>query len=207
MPATFAFIDTETTGLDEQEHQLVEVAVIIRHPGSLDVEHVFYPAHTLEGAEPEALEVNRYHERYANIEWQPANEVAAELRHLLDGVTLVGANPGFDIGFVKALLRKVGDRPTWHHRPIDVETLAYPLIIDFDEPLERPLGLAQTAEQLGIEVDNVARHGALYDAQLTRDVFDVIIDASNATRRMLDSVYEQLMAERYGLQRPKLVTP
>lgn len=64
---TLAFVDTETTGLDPERHEVWEIAVIIRGhrtPGS-DGEYLWQLLPDLAKAEPTALRINRYYERHA----------------------------------------------------------------------------------------------------------------------------------------------
>jgi len=50
--------------------------------------------------------------------------VAGWLAVILDGATIVGANPAFDAAFMTRFLRSHGHAPTWHHHLVDVTALA-----------------------------------------------------------------------------------
>ncbi|MEV0805746.1 hypothetical protein [Micromonospora sp. NPDC050200] len=53
----------------------------------------------------------------------PRRAVARWLAQILDGATIVGANPAFDAGFMARFLRAHGHAPTWHHHLVDVAAL------------------------------------------------------------------------------------
>ncbi|GGU84538.1 hypothetical protein GCM10010275_19490 [Streptomyces litmocidini] len=135
-----AFIDTETTGLDPRSHDAWEIAVIMRHPGHPDLENLFQLRTSLALADPKALEIGRYKERFVvpdsefAIELPTATWAAtavlteADLMHslaaLLDGATLVGSNPAFDDRFLTKLFNEAGLPPRWHYRTVDIATMA-----------------------------------------------------------------------------------
>jgi hypothetical protein len=92
------FLDTETTGLDTATHEVVELAYSeLNDP---NVRTLIVP-HTLVHADPEALRINRYHERgleYRSL-WATPDEFE-QMRHDLSGVTICSANVVFDLGFI-----------------------------------------------------------------------------------------------------------
>ncbi len=120
------FVDIETTGLDPWRHQIVELAwAVDDYPVN-----VVYPRHTLRGADPKALEVNRYHERHLDDAdlWSTPDEVS---RFLVDarGATLVAANPHFDASFLAV---HFGHAP-WRYRLFDVQVFAAG-VLDWEIP-------------------------------------------------------------------------
>lgn len=167
------FLDTETTGLDPERHEMWEYCLIVRN----DSEDGKYSG-TWEGqvtpsdlasADPMALKVGRFYDRYVPGSSLPRN-VARTLARVLNGATLVGANPPFDAAFISKFLRKNNQAPAWNHRMVDVEVLAQAVL-----KLPEPIGLVKSAEALGIEVDKEAAHTASYDAQLAMQVYDKVI--------------------------------
>ncbi|WP_406325861.1 3'-5' exonuclease [Streptomyces sp. NBC_01617] len=137
-PRPLAFIDTETTGLDPDQHQVWEIAVIMRHPGQPDWEAHWQirptELHLAQSAEPKALEIGRYHERMVipndyfvgqiDAHGRPAGmshkTLAYDLTKLLKGAVLVGSNPAFDAAFLRVLLESA----PWHYRTVDIATMA-----------------------------------------------------------------------------------
>jgi DNA polymerase III epsilon subunit-like protein len=165
----FVFVDTETTGLDFQRHQLTEVSWIVRYEDGRQEERQYFPDHTLDGADEKALELTHYHERIAPQERSPASEWLVRFLDDADRAILVGAVPDFDARHLEQAAARIGRRPTWDHHLLDVETLALPLI---SPGPEAPRSLAKTCRALGIPHDQDQAHGALYDAQQAMRVFD-----------------------------------
>jgi DNA polymerase III epsilon subunit-like protein len=165
----FVFMDTEATGLDHHRHELTEVAWIVRFEDGREEERRFFPEHTTDGADDDALELTRYQDRIAPQQRTPAKEwLTLFLEDARDAV-LVGAVPDFDARHLERMCRKLGLEPTWDHHLLDVETLALPFIA---EGPETPRSLAKTCAALGIPHDKDQAHGALYDAQQAMRVFD-----------------------------------
>jgi hypothetical protein len=143
------FVDTETTGLDPERHQIWEVALIT--PGG--DEHVSqFPIVEL-SADPFALEVGHYWERQWGSDSTEISATAAifdahkpssrrkffpkegravtpgeawarYFRDLTAGCHLVGAVVSFDEERLRKLLRSRGVLPRWQYHLIDVEALA-----------------------------------------------------------------------------------
>lgn len=165
----FVFVDTEATGLDHQRHELTEVAWIVRFEDGREVERRFFPDHTTDGADDDALELTQHATRIAPQPKTPAREWLRTFLADADGAVLVGAVPDFDARHLERMCRKLGLAPTWDHHLLDVETLALPLIAAGPEA---PRSLAKTCAALGIPHDKDQAHGALYDARQAMRVFD-----------------------------------
>jgi DNA polymerase III epsilon subunit-like protein len=189
-----AFVDTESTGLDPFLHDPWEIAVVLRVDGA-DEEHVFRIEPDLTNADPEALRINRYHERTSAPDWvwDDRQTAARHLHDLLDGAVLIGSNPAFDAEMLTHLLGRYFDQPRpWHYRTVDVVTLAagslYGRAADRARRRLAPWWLTQITAVLGwpwrsydvsrlVEVDPPAPdvgHTALPDARWVRDMWDRI---------------------------------
>jgi DNA polymerase III epsilon subunit-like protein len=120
---TLVFLDTETTGLDNRRHEVWEIAYAVDDGPILSS----FVSHSPAGANPFALEVNGYYDRFKGEPFLGL-KFEAELRERLAGATLVGANPAFDAGFLEA---RWGEAP-WHYRMLDIESYAVP-ILGFDK--------------------------------------------------------------------------
>ncbi len=119
------FVDTETTGLHPGS-QMFELAWKCEGPNH--VQTLIVP-HTLYGADPKALEVNKYRERGIQ-NWTTCGEIEVDaFRRAATNATLVMANPVFD---VPHLMELIGFQ-VWHYRLIDVESYAMP-ILGYDNP-------------------------------------------------------------------------
>lgn len=176
----FVFVDTETTGLDHTRHELTEVAWIVRFEDGTEVERQYFPEHTLDGADPGALEITQYFTRIANQPRSPASEWLVQFLEDATGAVLVGAVPDFDARHLERAARKIQRTPTWDHHLLDVETLALPLIAAGPSA---PPSLARTCAALGVPHDRAQAHGALYDAQQAKRAFDAVWELLTALRR------------------------
>lgn len=166
MTAPVCFVDCETTGLDPDVHEIWEVALI-----DVDgTEHHWFLPVDLGRADPYALKVGHFYERYDRPNRWPLDYFATEFERLTAGKHLVGAVVSFDEERLRKLLRANGACPDWSHRTICVETLAAGHL-----KLPTPVGLRKTAELLDIKVDETALHTALGDARLAKTVYDHIM--------------------------------
>lgn len=133
------FVDTETTGLDPDRHEIWEVGLILPD-GS---EHEWQLPVDLSRADPIALNIGRFHDRrpMSGTEnyrpWGPEKhegkwvihsermpEWCSEFVRLTRGLHLAGAVVSFDAERLWRLLRANGQCPMWHYHLIDVEALA-----------------------------------------------------------------------------------
>ncbi len=167
----FVFIDTEATGLDLSRQDLTEVSWVVRYEDGSEEERRYFPEHTLDGADDDALALTAYHEKIAPQPKTPMKVWLTEFLEHAEKAVLVGAVPDFDSRQLAKACERLQVEPTWDHHLLDVETLALPLIADGPQ---KPRSLAKTCQALGVEHDKHQAHGALYDARQAKAVFDRI---------------------------------
>lgn len=170
---TLAFLDIETSGLNPFWHDVLEVAYVREFgDGSTRETHFSLPI-DMDRASEDALRVNRYHARKAELAAIQTNAQRACQRMLveLEDCTIVGANPAFDATFLRFLIwqnRLI--EPTWYYRLIDLNTLGtgwakHPNILRTEA----------LAEEFGVPIPE-GYHSALVDARWNREVYHAILD-------------------------------
>lgn len=155
------FLDTETTGLDPALHEMWEIAWAVNDGPTQSC----IVTHTICTADPRALELNGYWTR--GFAEHPVESADVTLREILAGATIVGANPAFDTAFLRA---RWGLAP-WHHRLVDVESMAL-TVLDYD----RPKGLHALATDLRDRGHDIPSpdHTAAADVETTRAVYNAL---------------------------------
>ena len=104
MRITYIFIDIETSGLDPDFHEILEIACIKIEPnGKKQTYYTKIHPMNIEIANTKALEINGYNPK----DWRDASyppEVAEKLETFLSGAMLIGHNIKFDVAFISELL-------------------------------------------------------------------------------------------------------
>jgi hypothetical protein len=194
-------IDSETTSLTPDYPDgfgtIWELALIERDCGA---ERLYRMEPDIDRADEGALKVGRYHERTAGMNysdaippghgeiwdlaqtseplWSDPGDLAPHIAGLLDGATLIAANPTFDAGFLSAFLVAYGCEPApWHYRLRDIGSIAWGWLNGRNThayasatgryPL--PSLDASTddfARALGVDPEKFDRHTALGDCRL-----------------------------------------
>lgn len=177
-----AFVDTETTGLDSERHEVWDIAIIQRwiSPSTqrvVDTEHTwtFWPQ-DMSTADPTALRLNKFYERTFNVRESFFTSTEARvIARLLDGATFIGAVPDFDARFLDKLLRKYGAAPAWHYHLVDVENLMVGALAARGEPLAPPWDSHYLSDRIGVTQDEDSKHTAMGDARWARDCYDAVM--------------------------------
>ena len=174
MNARIVFLDMETTGLDAEQNEIVEVcAMQWNGPGAVGPS---FSARIMPRGEcdPRAAAVNGFDRgKWANSGAEPYSAaIVGQLAALLDGAIVAGANPAFDRAFVAAEARRLGfDPPRWSHRNLDVQSLAVPLLVRGDI---RSTKQTDIAEFLGI--DTREAHSASGDVVIAIKIWEAFLE-------------------------------
>ncbi|MGD8547515.1 MAG: ribonuclease T [Thiohalophilus sp.] len=189
-------IDVETGGFDCDSHALLEIAAIpitMDTSGKLKLtETIACHVEPFEGAQldPKALEftgIDPYHP------FRLAKPEAEALEMIFDAVAeqvrlqqctraiLVGHNPFFDLGFIKAAAKRQGFKKMPFHQfsTFDTATLGG---LAFGQTV-----LARAAKAAGIKWDNQEAHSAVYDAERTAELFCDIVNRWDESVKLPES--------------------
>lgn len=162
------FLDTETTGLEPDKHEIWELAWAVNDENP--VRESIIP-HSLLMANLDSLEMNGYYDRVPEgvdiSSYSPRVEL--ELRRILKGNTLVCANPTFDRMFLR---ERWGDEP-YHYRSLDIESMAVG-ILEYDRP-KGLKGVSDDLRGLGYNIGEPT-HAAWIDVVVLRESYRALRD-------------------------------
>jgi DNA polymerase III alpha subunit (gram-positive type) len=122
-----AIVDLETTGLDEERHEIIEVGMVVVDQGTLEIidtlDMKVKPTHP-ETASPRAIEVNGYNK----TEWVDAESLKTAMIALTTkakGAIFCSQNVTFDWKFVNAGFNKTGVVDLMDYHRIDLFTMSW----------------------------------------------------------------------------------
>ncbi len=178
-----AFVDTETTGLDPDLHEIYEVGLIVREDET-DTEYHWWLPVDIGRADARALAVGRYYERHpmARESWSSGDvsephTFARLFSRLTAGAHLVGAVVSFDEERLRKLLRSNGGCPDWHYHLIDVEalTVGHLAARGIGYPLTLPWDSKMLTRWMDLDPDSYDVHTAMGDARWAQDLYDAVM--------------------------------
>jgi len=173
-PAFFAF-DTETTGLDPDKDQIIQIGMILLDNAFNEVSRKVIHAFPEVPVHPKAAEVNGY----SVEEWTNRGAVSqivlfAEIHAFVDGCR--GMHPlchniPFDVGFLKKLFKVHEGAYGKHFSYHTVDTVGIALFVDMvlSGKKSSSYKLASLCERFSITLDNA--HDALADIEATVNLF------------------------------------
>ncbi len=177
-----AFVDTETTGLDPDRHEIWDVGLIV---GDTEAdhweEHQWFLPVDLGRADAFALKMGHFYDRYPGateefVPWAPSGivergEFAYEFARLTVGTHLVGAVISFDEERLRKLLRANGACPDWHYHLVDVEA-----IVAGKLGIQPPWKSDDLGAAVGVEpLSDEERHTALGDAKWAMRIYAAVM--------------------------------
>ena len=181
------FIDTETTGLDNQKHGIIEIALEFHVNGDKISEKCikFYDRESI--VDLSALKFNKV--KYSDlVNLQDSKDAMIELIDYIlklktDRETVVcGHNVAFDLGMIKSLLSRhniEGWDSVVSYRVLDTCTIARFLIqagIIEAEFGSKGAGLSNVANALGVSFKDLTLHTAADDTKLCAAVYYAMLD-------------------------------
>ncbi len=178
-------VDIETSGFNPKKNALLEIAaVIVELNSNNDLEiterystHVVpFKNSELDAAALKFNGIDPYHPFRMAIDEKDALDMLfkpikhAVKRNNCTRAILVGHNPAFDIGFLNAAIQRTQIKRSPFHpfSTFDTATLgglAYQQTV-----------LAKIAQAAGLKWDNEKAHSALYDAEMTAELFCMIVN-------------------------------
>jgi DNA polymerase III subunit epsilon len=173
-----AFVDIETTGLDPEKQEIIELGVVITKmkDGALvvtdQIDLKVQPKH-IETAEPQALRVNGYND----ADWLFAVSIEEAMKSFVektDGAIFTAHNVTFDYCFIEQTLKQLGMTHNLHYHKLDTISLAFGILHnDADADVNR-FSLQKLCEYYNIE--NKKAHSAFADAYATYEVFKKLLN-------------------------------
>lgn len=152
----YVFLDIETSGLNPQYHEVIEVGYVMEDGREVEFSLPF----SEQRADAKALAVNGWGVRpFAPL--LDANSARNTLRDDLDGAYLVGQQIHFDATFLKEFLNEV----VWNFRLVELSSLVAGAV-----GIMPPMKSEQITQLTGVA--NTGKHTALADAQWNKRVFD-----------------------------------
>jgi DNA polymerase III epsilon subunit-like protein len=175
-----AFVDTETTGLSVDNHEIIEIGCIIYDQSKDKVLDEWVkkvaPRH-IETASQEALEINGYAK---NPKAYKGNIKLALLKFnkIINGCMIVGQNVEFDIKFLETAMSEFKIEPSFErHRKIELMSVAWPAVRDTEI---EGLGLRNLCDHF--KISNAGAHSALVDCRRTLGVYKCLMEIYNANK-------------------------
>lgn len=203
-PVPLAVVDLETTGLDPERHDAWEIAIVRRNTNGMVSEYLWQKRpneQALLEADPEALRINRYHERMVVPDDAYAldftsgfggflpvtiglGEMVKQIHTLLDGAVFIGSNPGFDAAFLRKML---GAAP-WQYRPVCVATLAAGFLYSAEPgsmpDYGHPFSTGHVSRHMGVSQPGPDdAHTALGDARWAFNLYNAVVTSPSYRER------------------------
>lgn len=181
-------VDTETTGQDPEEHDVIEVSFWRLSDDNQKTWCI--KAMNPETITEKALYINKHkredilhHSQYGRETYLEPVDAIEEIEAWImdDDATVeerafVGHNPEFDFNFLKKLWEKAGSPNTFPFKPFIIDTLMLTRLIDLCTGKRRPrYNLGSLVKDF--KITKVTAHRAAGDTKMTKDLFVKQFDA------------------------------
>jgi DNA polymerase III epsilon subunit family exonuclease len=159
-----AFIDIETTGLNLQKHEIVDIGCIITTPDFEIIEEfeLKIKPNFLENADPVSLKISHYNQE----DWVDAYDIKEAIKIFSEKVKdciMVGHNVAFDAGFLEYTYNKNNITNSMHYHKLDTISIAWAKL--HHEPDLKHFSLHELCARFDIK--NPDAHTGLGDAKAT----------------------------------------
>jgi DNA polymerase III subunit epsilon len=168
-------LDTETTGLSPRDgHRIVEIGAIelLNHMPTGEVFHFYFDPQRDMPKEAEAV----HGLSSAFLKGKPLfGDKAADFLNFVGDATLIIHNASFDMGFINAELKAVGQPVIAMTQVVDTLAIAkqkFPMASN---------SLDALCKRFGIDLSRRSKHGALLDSELLADVYLELIGGRQTT--------------------------
>jgi DNA polymerase-3 subunit epsilon len=174
-PQIFAFLDTETTGLDASKHELIEVAGIVvkivdpKDEANYEILEEFVykiKPERLSDADPVSLKINHYDPS----KWMDAvslREAMEAVSEKTEGAVMIAHNVSFDTAFLDKAFRDTEVENKMHYHRMDTVSMAYALLRN--NPDVNSLSLRALCQYFSIPQENA--HEALSDVRALLELY------------------------------------
>jgi len=169
------FIDIETTGLDRDKHEIIEIGCIIVNGENFEIVEEYSakikPDH-IETADSKALKINGY----SQDKWKDAKnakDVLQKISEMAEEGMIAGWNVAFDWAFVEDYFKKLKIKSLFNYHKIDVQAIAYAKL--YKNKKVKSLKLRSISKFFGIGFGEI--HSAEEDIKITYEVFRKLMKA------------------------------
>ncbi|KKQ35313.1 MAG: Exonuclease RNase T and DNA polymerase III [Candidatus Nomurabacteria bacterium GW2011_GWB1_37_5] len=169
-----AFIDVETTGLDPDKHEVIELGCVLisqNWNGNKpefevleEIEFKIKPEH-IENAEPVALRINGYDPAAWVFAYDLKQAMEVFGKKTADAI-MIGHNVCFDYGFVDKAFKKSGVENKMHYHKLDTISIAFAKLHNGEADKFSLNYLCNF-----FKVENKKAHSALSDARATYEIY------------------------------------
>ena len=159
------FFDIETTGLDPEQDDIIEIAALISKNGVVIKEYQCL-IQTEKTLEPKIIEITKITNQMIQEEGVPITTALTDFLEFIGDRTIIGHNIiGFDMKFLQIQLQKHFNKKITN-TPVDTLPMARVMFKQL-----KSHNLLAVGEHLGIYVDHTKLHRALNDVILNAEVY------------------------------------
>lgn len=163
-----AFVDIETTGLNLNKHEIVDIGCIITTSSFKVIEEfeLKIKPKVVENADPVSLKISHYNKEA----WKDAYNEKEAIKIFSEKVKdciMVGHNVAFDVGFLEYAFTKNGIANSMHYHKLDTISIAWAKL--HHEPDLKHFSLRELC--LRFDIKNEDAHTGLGDARATFELY------------------------------------